>query len=180
MTTCKCFVHYSPPTKPLNTKTIHFSLYCNRVNIKPLSTADFGKVMKQVFPEIRPRRLGTRGNSRYCYAALRKTMNLAPPMMPDLSAVAGSTTFAAAHSRTVAGAADSGDEESCGVIKKWAASLLNVDFKKTQDLAEYITTNQLHLPSNCNRLRSLQKKILSKEMRNNKKLNVGCLNPEQL
>lgn len=127
--------------------------------------------MKQVFPEIRPRRLGTRGNSRYCYAALRKTMNLAPPMMPDLSAVAGSTADAQ-HSRV--GAPDSGDEESCGVIKKWAATLLNVEFKKTKDLAEYITTNQLHLPSSCNRLRSLQKKILSKELRNNKKLNVCC------
>lgn len=126
--------------------------------------------MKQVFPEIRPRRLGTRGNSRYCYAALRKTMNLAPPMMPDLSAVSGSTTLATAQCRT--GVSDSGDEESCGVIKKWAANLLNVDFKKTKDLAEYITTNQLHLPSSCNRLRSLQKKILTKEMRNNKKLNV--------
>lgn len=135
--------------------------------------------MKQVFPEIRPRRLGTRGNSRYCYAALRKTMNLAPPMMPDLSAASGSNTFPQ-NCRAAAETPDPGDEESCGVIKKWAASLLNVDFKKTKDLAEYITTNQLHLPSNCNRLRSLQKKILSKEMRNNKKLNVCGWVYEQL
>ncbi|KAK9504272.1 hypothetical protein O3M35_010645 [Rhynocoris fuscipes] len=42
--------------------------YCSINQIKPLSTADFGKVMKQVYPNIRPRRLGTRGNSRYCYA----------------------------------------------------------------------------------------------------------------
>lgn len=131
--------------------------------------------MKQVFPEIRPRRLGTRGNSRYCYAALRKTTNLAPPIMPDLSTVAGEQTSGSAqHSRIFnATIADSGDEESCGVIKKWAASLLNVDFLKTKDLAEYITTNQLHLPNNCNRLRSLQKKMHCKEPRNHKKLNVS-------
>lgn len=38
--------------------------YCTTANLKPLSTADFGKVMKQVFPNLRPRRLGTRGHSR--------------------------------------------------------------------------------------------------------------------
>lgn len=54
------------------------------MEIKPLSTADFGKVMKQVFPGIRPRRLGTRGHSRYCYAAMRKATKLEPPKLPDL------------------------------------------------------------------------------------------------
>lgn len=47
--------------------------------MKPLSTADFGKVMKQVYPRVRPRRLGTRGNSRYCYAGMRKRLVLEPP-----------------------------------------------------------------------------------------------------
>lgn len=49
--------------------------------MKPLSTADFGKVMKQVYPRVRPRRLGTRGNSRYCYAGMRKRMKLKPPTL---------------------------------------------------------------------------------------------------
>jgi hypothetical protein len=35
--------------------------YCTTNTVKPLSTADFGKVMKQVYPQVRPRRLGTRG-----------------------------------------------------------------------------------------------------------------------
>lgn len=52
--------------------------------MKALSTADFGKVMKQVYPRVRPRRLGTRGNSKYCYAGLRKRIKLEPPMLPDL------------------------------------------------------------------------------------------------
>lgn len=52
--------------------------------MKPLSTADFGKVMKQVFPEVRPRRLGTRGNSRYCYAGLCKMAHLPVPQLPNL------------------------------------------------------------------------------------------------
>ena len=52
--------------------------------MKALSTADFGKVMKQVFPCVRPRRLGTRGNSRYCYAGMRKKIKLEAPLLPDL------------------------------------------------------------------------------------------------
>jgi len=51
-----------------NYSSLLYRVYCERLSIKPLSTADFGKVMKQVFPGVRPRRLGTRGNSRYCYA----------------------------------------------------------------------------------------------------------------
>ena len=55
------------------------SEYCNHNQLKQLSTADFGKVMKQVFPQVRPRRLGTRGNSRYCYAGLKKRLKLEEP-----------------------------------------------------------------------------------------------------
>jgi hypothetical protein len=40
-------------------------LYCDTHNLKPLSTADFGKLMKSVFPNVKPRRLGQRGQSRY-------------------------------------------------------------------------------------------------------------------
>lgn len=56
-----------------------------RNSMKPLSTADFGKVMKQVYPRVRPRRLGTRGNSRYCYAGMRKRVKLDPPALPNIS-----------------------------------------------------------------------------------------------
>ena len=56
-----------------------FREYCNHNQLKQLSTADFGKVMKQVFPQVRPRRLGTRGNSRYCYAGLKKRLKLEEP-----------------------------------------------------------------------------------------------------
>lgn len=61
------------------------SNYCEANQIKPLSQADFGKVMKQVYPRVRARRLGTRGNSRYCYSGLRRSVKLRPPVLPDLS-----------------------------------------------------------------------------------------------
>lgn len=62
-----------------------FRAFCELNNIKSLSTADFGKVMKQVYPRVRPRRLGTRGNSQYCYSGLRKRIKLPVPNLPDLA-----------------------------------------------------------------------------------------------
>lgn len=63
------------------------SIFCIKNSMKPLSTADFGKVMKQVYPRVRPRRLGTRGNSRYCYAGMRKRVKLDTPTLPSIIGV---------------------------------------------------------------------------------------------
>lgn len=59
--------------------------FCRQNSMKPLSTADFGKVMKQVYPNVRPRRLGTRGNSRYCYSGMTCRTELPPPHLPLVS-----------------------------------------------------------------------------------------------
>lgn len=116
--------------------------------------------MKQVFPEIRPRRLGTRGHSRYCYAALRKTTKLLPPVLPTLGE-APTTADRSVPSSSSGG--EHVDDQSSDVIRKWATNLLNVDFANAKDLADYITANQLQLASNSNRLRMNQKKSIAKE-----------------
>lgn len=41
--------------------------------------------MKQVYPDVKARRLGTRGNSRYCYSGLTRRRDLEVPILPDLS-----------------------------------------------------------------------------------------------
>lgn len=55
-------------------------------NSKPISTADFGKLMRQVFPEVKARRLGQRGASKYCYANIRKKSeyDLEKPQLPEI------------------------------------------------------------------------------------------------
>ena len=73
---------------------ISYREYCNVNNLKALSTADFGKVMKQVYPQVRPRRLGTRGNSRYCYAGLKKKVKLEEPSTPECIPTRDSTVHA--------------------------------------------------------------------------------------
>lgn len=51
-----------------------FDIYnrvCSRFGIKPLSQASLGKLIKSVFPNLRTRRLGVRGKSKYHYCGLR-------------------------------------------------------------------------------------------------------------
>ncbi|KAL5966111.1 DNA-binding protein RFX7 [Taenia solium] len=62
-----------------------YRTYCEKHNQKTLNTADFGKVMKRAFPNVRPRRLGQRGQSRYCYGGMRKKLEVQAPSLPDLT-----------------------------------------------------------------------------------------------
>ena len=135
--------------------------FCGKINIKPLSTADFGKVMKQVFPDIRPRRLGTRGHSRYCYAAMRKATKLQPPQLPDL------TSHSVTSTKT-----NGSDENTWNVIKTWSESLLNSQFESVDDLAMHISENQLNSPSSSTSKQMLQKKLMQREIREKKRINV--------
>lgn len=45
--------------------TLSFRSFCDNLNYHPLSAADFGKMMKNVFPNMKARRLGMRGKSKY-------------------------------------------------------------------------------------------------------------------
>jgi RFX DNA-binding domain len=141
---------------------VGFRSFCGKINIKPLSTADFGKVMKQVFPDIRPRRLGTRGHSRYCYAAMRKATKLQPPHLPDLSSRDETST-----------ANGESEENTWKVIKSWSESLLNAQFESADSLASHISKNHLKLSSCSTSKQMLHKKLMQREIRERKRINVN-------
>lgn len=156
--------------------------FCERIDIKPLSTADFGKVMKQVFPGIRPRRLGTRGHSRYCYAAMRKATKLAAPKLPDLSTAAsgsGSGKPAGSSGEKNAGDPDEDhvptDEEAWKVIKVWAEAMLPSSFSTINELAGFINKNNLNSPASIASRQLLQKKLMQREIKERKKLNAAAM-----
>lgn len=69
-----------------------YKCFCQSNSFEPLCVADFGKAMKHIFPRVKPRRLGQRGNSRYCYSGLRKKMTLPAPSLPDLSEMPGNNS----------------------------------------------------------------------------------------
>nr|XP_045619353.1 uncharacterized protein LOC123771080 [Procambarus clarkii] len=109
--------------------------YCTLNNIKALSTADFGKVMKQVFPGVRPRRLGQRGASKYCYSGLRKKWALDPPDLPDLN-----DNMTKKNMLGVDCVVDESEVEraaSC-LIMEWAEKLCSVKFECIRDLALHL------------------------------------------
>lgn len=117
--------------------------------------------MKQVFPDIRPRRLGTRGHSRYCYAAMRKATKLQPPHLPDLSSRSDNSTKNKED-----------DESSWKVVKTWSEGLLNTNFESVSELAAHISENHLNSPSSSTSKQMLQKKLMQREIRERKRLNV--------
>uniref|UniRef100_A0A2A4K7J6 RFX-type winged-helix domain-containing protein n=1 Tax=Heliothis virescens TaxID=7102 RepID=A0A2A4K7J6_HELVI len=98
--------------------------HCMSSNMKPLSTADFGKVMKQVYPTVRPRRLGTRGNSRYCYAGLRKKIKLEVPQLPDLGEASKEPTAAS--------------RETERIVCDWAETKLGMKFASISELSRHL------------------------------------------
>lgn len=59
-----------------------YKAFCQANRFEALCVADFGKAMKHAFPCIKPRRLGQRGNSRYCYSGLRKKYKIDMPDLP--------------------------------------------------------------------------------------------------
>ncbi|KAK4303866.1 hypothetical protein Pmani_024156, partial [Petrolisthes manimaculis] len=115
--------------------------YCKLNNIKALSTADFGKVMKQVFPGVRPRRLGQRGASKYCYSGLRKKWALTPPDLPDLSqGMGGKSGTLDQGSSEGGGVEEEGEVEhaASSLVLEWAEKLCSVKFESVRDLALHL------------------------------------------
>ncbi|XP_002163641.2 transcription factor RFX4 isoform X1 [Hydra vulgaris] len=45
----------------------HYLDFCNSTNVTPVNAASFGKIIRSTFPELKTRRLGTRGKSKYHY-----------------------------------------------------------------------------------------------------------------
>ncbi|XP_061937563.1 DNA-binding protein RFX7 [Apis cerana] len=111
-----------------------YNMYCMRNSMKPLSTADFGKVMKQVYPRVRPRRLGTRGNSRYCYAGMRKRVKLDSPTLPNISGTQTGDEVDENITEEMLGAAST-------LIREWAESLLGLKFPTLSALARHLVDN---------------------------------------
>jgi hypothetical protein len=61
-----------------------YRTFCQASKFDALCVADFGKAMKQVFPSVKPRRLGQRGNSKYCYSGLKKRFVVETNPIPSL------------------------------------------------------------------------------------------------
>lgn len=67
------------------------------------------------------------------------------------------------------------DEESWKVIKLWAEAMLPGAFGTINELASFITKNNLNSPASIASRQLLQKKLLQREIKERKKLTVSTL-----
>ncbi|XP_067653020.1 uncharacterized protein [Haliotis asinina] len=111
-----------------------YRLYCESHNLKPLCPADFGKVMKCVFPNVKPRRLGQRGQSKYCYSGLRKKLEVQPPSLPELEITPKKEKEEKTEEDEVYTA-------SRQLVCEWAQKLLGTNFNNLRELAEFLVGN---------------------------------------
>lgn len=49
----------------------HYKAHCAARNLTPVNSATFGKLIRVVFPDLKTRRLGVRGQSKYHYCGIR-------------------------------------------------------------------------------------------------------------
>ncbi|ORY86778.1 RFX DNA-binding domain-domain-containing protein [Protomyces lactucae-debilis] len=56
---------------PRNKIYAAYTEFCTTRRLKPLTSANFGRIMQHIYPEVKTRRLGVRGESRYHYCGLR-------------------------------------------------------------------------------------------------------------
>ncbi|CAL8383113.1 unnamed protein product [Arctogadus glacialis] len=73
-----------------------YKSYCDNLNYHPLSAADFGKMMKNVFPNMKARRLGMRGKSKY--PLWERILTVGPPTDLCLTSVGIQVTYGSCYS----------------------------------------------------------------------------------
>ncbi|XP_069768032.1 DNA-binding protein RFX7 isoform X2 [Narcine bancroftii] len=116
--------------------------YCDNLGYNSLSAADFGKIMKNVFPNMKARRLGTRGKSKYCYSGLRKKAFVHMPSLPSLDF---HETTEGSEGSDCTGHFQSIDEEvrsaACSLVCEWAQKVLIRKFDSVVDLARFLVTS---------------------------------------
>ncbi|KAL3321111.1 Regulatory factor X, 7 [Cichlidogyrus casuarinus] len=123
-----------------------YRIYCERHHLKVLNTADFGKVMKRAFPNVKPRRLGQRGQSRYCYGGMRKRVEVQPPSLPDITGeITGSTPSIGSDAKTTdpaVGASGAVLVDVANIVLQYVQQLLGVSFTSLYQLAQHLISNR--------------------------------------
>ncbi|KAI1280583.1 DNA-binding protein RFX5 [Halotydeus destructor] len=138
------------PTVSLQKHEVYeeYKRFCQASKFEQLCVADFGKAMKHVFPKVKPRRLGQRGNSKYCYSGLKMKLSVAPPSLPCLEDSATNDNqvvkneFNSVEIEKAEQKSSTVDASSENVVLDWAGKMLDYQFMTIQELS-------LHLKHHC-------------------------------
>uniref|UniRef100_A0A4W5M8U4 Regulatory factor X7 n=1 Tax=Hucho hucho TaxID=62062 RepID=A0A4W5M8U4_9TELE len=113
-----------------------YKSYCDNLCYHPLSAADFGKIMKNVFPNMKARRLGMRGKSKYPSLEWKKAF-VHMPSLPNLELhKTGDEVLEA--SGQLCSAEEGVRSAACGLVCEWAQKVLSRHFDAVEDLARFL------------------------------------------
>lgn len=116
--------------------------YCESLAYcRPLSTANFGKIIREIFPDIKARRLGGRGQSKYCYSGIRRKTLVSMPPLPGLD-LKGSESPEMGPEVTPA-PRDELVEAACALTCDWAERILKRSFSSIVEVARFLLQHHL-------------------------------------
>uniref|UniRef100_A0A8C5IEY6 RFX-type winged-helix domain-containing protein n=1 Tax=Junco hyemalis TaxID=40217 RepID=A0A8C5IEY6_JUNHY len=111
-----------------------YKRYCDNLGCRPLSTANFGKIIREIFPNIKARRLGGRGQSKYPSL----TVVSLPPLVPSFS-MGSSLCPALPRDPPVT-------EAACALTCDWAEKILRRSFNNIVEVAQFLLQQHIISP----------------------------------
>uniref|UniRef100_A0AAY5KTT9 RFX-type winged-helix domain-containing protein n=1 Tax=Esox lucius TaxID=8010 RepID=A0AAY5KTT9_ESOLU len=119
-----------------------YKRYCDNLQQRPLSAANFGKIIRDIFPNIKARRLGGRGQSKYCYSGIRRKTVLNMPLLPNLDLKndpSELTELVQTYKQEVT-------EAACELICDWAQKILKRSFDTVVEIARFLVQEHIVNP----------------------------------
>ncbi|XP_039606264.1 DNA-binding protein RFX5 isoform X1 [Polypterus senegalus] len=119
-----------------------YKRYCDDLQYRAMSAANFGKIIRDVFPNIKARRLGGRGQSKYCYSGIRRKTVLNMPLLPSLDLrndPSELTELVQTYNNEVTDAA-------CTLICDWAEKILKRSFDSVVEIARFLVQEHIVNP----------------------------------
>ncbi|XP_042641484.1 DNA-binding protein RFX5 isoform X5 [Tyto alba] len=113
-----------------------YKRYCDNLCCRPLSAANFGKIIREIFPNIKARRLGGRGQSKYCYSGIRRKTVVSLPPLPSLDLKVTETQseltdLVQSYNSEVM-------EAACALTCDWAEKILKRSFNNIVEVAQFL------------------------------------------
>ncbi|XP_075580618.1 DNA-binding protein RFX5 [Pelecanus crispus] len=114
-----------------------YKRYCDNLCCRPLSTANFGKIIREIFPSIKARRLGGRGQSKYCYSGIRRKTVVSLPPLPSLD-LKVTETQQSELTDLVQSYNSEVVEAACALTCDWAEKILKRSFNNIVEVAQFL------------------------------------------
>uniref|UniRef100_A0A8C5C7R1 RFX-type winged-helix domain-containing protein n=1 Tax=Gadus morhua TaxID=8049 RepID=A0A8C5C7R1_GADMO len=108
--------------------------YCENLHQRALSAANFGKIIRDIFPNIKARRLGGRGHG------IRRKTVLNMPLLPNLDLISRLLTGLPALVQTYRAEVT---EAACQLICDWAQKILKRSFLTVVEVARFLVHEHL-------------------------------------